>query len=667
MADMRSGATPKDGTPTSPTSPIGPTGPADAAGPAGPTAGPVGAAGPAGPGGASGPAGPAGPWGAGTLRYLPIAEHGLIGDLRSAALVGSNGTIDWYCCPRFDAPSVFASILDADRGGCFELAADVVARTKQFYFPDTNVLITRFFADDGVGEIQDFMPVVDDSREADRHRLIRRVVCVRGTLPFRARIAPRFEYATVPHTVHVQAGQALFVSPRLRLALTSTVPFEVAGGDVWSLFKLHEGESAVFTLDRVGGQVAPRFCAVAEAEREFNATVRYWRRWLSQSRYRGRWREMVHRSALTLKLLTYAPTGAIIAAPTTSLPEQIGGERNWDYRYVWIRDAAFCVYAMLRLGFTEEAEAFMGFLSEHVRHDTATVSRSTGPLQIMYGIDGRRELPEGELSHLEGYRCSAPVRVGNAAVGQLQLDIYGALIDSLYLYDKWGQPLSSAHWDSIGELVEWVCANWDQPDEGVWETRGGRKTFLYSRLMCWVAIERAMRLAQHRGLPADMVRWGSARDAIYRRIMRRGWSAQRNAFVQYEDSDILDASLLMMPLAKFISPTDPKWLATLDALGQDLVSDSLVYRYDPQASPDGLKGEEGTFSICSFWYVEALTRAGRLDEARLAFEKMLTYANHLGLYAEEIGRTGEQHGNFPQAFTHLALISAAFNLDRMLG
>lgn len=610
---------------------------------------------------------PGGPYGTGTPRYLPIADHGLIGDLRSAALVGTDGTIDWYCCERFDAPSVFASILDADRGGRFELAADVPARTKQFYFPDTNVLITRFFADDGVGEIQDFMPVFDDSREAGRHRLIRRVVCVRGTLPFRARVAPRFAYGTVPHTVHVDSGQAVFTTPALKLALTSTVPVEVAGQDVWSLFKLREGESAVFALDRITDEVAPRFCAVTEAERDFKATVRYWRHWLSQSRYRGRWREMVHRSALTLKLLTYAPTGAIIAAPTTSLPERIGGERNWDYRYVWIRDAAFCVYALLRLGFTDEAEAFMGFLSEHVQTGIPEDIGPDGPLQIMYGIDGRRDLPERELTHLEGYRGSAPVRIGNGAVGQLQLDIYGALVDCLYLYDKWGQPLSSGHWDYIRGLVDWVCEYWDQPDEGVWETRGGRKPFLYSRVMCWVAIERAMRLARHRGLPADVLRWGEARDTIYQRIMSQGWSTRRNAFTQCENSDILDASLLMMPLGKFISPTDPKWLATLDALGEDLVSDSLVYRYDPQTSPDGLQGEEGTFSICSFWYVEALTRAGRLDEARLAFEKMLTYANHLGLYAEEIGHTGEQSGNFPQAFTHLALISAAFNLDRRLG
>lgn len=601
--------------------------------------------------------------GTGPPRYLPVADHGLIGDLRSAALVGTNGTIDWYCPRRFDAPSVFASLLDAERGGSFELAADVPARRKQFYFPDTNVLITRFSSDGGVGEIQDFMPIVDDSREANRHRLIRRVVCVRGSLPFRARVAPRFAYGAEPHTVHAQERQVVFASPSLTLALTSSVPLEVAGRDAWALFKLHEGQTAVFALDRVGDDVLPRHCPEAEAEAQFNDTVRYWRRWLSQSRYRGRWREVVHRSALTLKLLTYAPTGAIIAAPTTSLPEHIGGRRNWDYRYVWIRDAAFCVYALLRLGFTDEAEAFMGFLAEHVRLEATD---APGPLQIMYGIDGRHELPERELPHLEGYQCSAPVRIGNGAVHQLQLDIYGALVDSLYLYDKWGQPVSSSYWDGITALVDWVCAHWDQPDQGVWESRSGPKNFLYSRLMCWVAIERAMRMARRRGLPADLVRWGRCRDDIYRRIMDRGWSAERHAFVQCEGGDYLDASLLMMPLSKFISPTDPKWLATLDALGEDLVSDSLVYRYDPRLSADGLPGEEGTFSICSFWYVEALTRAGRLDDARLAFEKMLTYANHLGLYAEEIGHTGEQLGNFPQAFTHLALISAAFNLDRRL-
>ncbi|GLX52687.1 glucoamylase [Streptomyces hygroscopicus subsp. hygroscopicus] len=600
-------------------------------------------------------------------RYLPIAEHGLIGDLRSVALVGSNGTIDWYCSPSFDSPSVFAAILDAERGGCFELAAAVPARTKQFYFPDTNVLITRFFTEEGVGEVQDFMPVTagpGQPCETVRHRLIRRVVCVRGRVPFRALVAPRFDYGAAPHSVRETDGILLFESPDLALALTATVAMECDGRDARAEFKLGEGETAVFALDQAGAAIAPRGCAHAEAEHEFNATVAYWRRWLHQSRYRGRWREMVHRSALTLKLLTYAPTGAIVAAPTTSLPEQLGGERNWDYRYVWVRDAAFAVYALLRLGFSGEAEAFMRFLTTSISPGDGAAS---GPLQIMYGIDGRTDLPERELPHLEGHQGSAPVRVGNAAADQLQLDIYGALIDSVYLYDKWAQPISSGQWDDVTQLVEWVCRNWDQPDEGVWETRGGRKNFLYSRLMCWVAVERAIRLANRRGLPAELLRWRQTRDAIYRRIMDRGWSKRRNAFVQHEDGDVLDASVLMMPLAKFIAPTDPKWLATLDALTEELVSDSLVYRYDPLVSPDGLRGDEGTFSICSFWYVEALVRAGRLDEARLAFEKMLTYANHLGLYAEEIGRTGEQQGNFPQAFTHLSLISAAFNLDRALG
>ncbi|MFJ9629318.1 glycoside hydrolase family 15 protein [Streptomyces sp. NPDC101175] len=596
--------------------------------------------------------------------YLPIAEHGLIGDLRSVALVGTNGTIDWYCCPSFDAPSVFAAILDAERGGSFELAAAVPARTKQFYFPDTNVLITRFFTEDGVGEVQDFMPVTGEPDESARHRLIRRVVCVRGSVPFRIRVAPRFDYGASPHTARMLGEVALFESADRSLALTATVPLECDEVDVWADFKLDEGESEVFALDQVDGEIGPRDCARTEAEDEFNATVAYWRRWLSQSRYRGRWREMVHRSALTLKLLTYAPTGAIVAAPTTSLPEQLGGERNWDYRYVWIRDAAFCVYALLRLGFTGEAKAFMNFVSRYISPGDGNPS---GPLQIMYGIDGRTELTERELPHLEGHLKSAPVRVGNAAADQLQLDIYGALIDSIYLYDKWAEPISSAQWDDVCALVDWVCVHWDQPDEGVWETRGGRKNFLYSRLMCWVAIERAIRLANRRGLPANLPYWGGCRDTIYRRIMDRGWSETRQAFVQYEGSDVLDAALLMMPLAKFIAPTDPKWLSTLDALTEELVSDSLVYRYNPQASPDGLRGDEGTFSICSFWYVEALVRAGRVDEARLAFEKMLTYANHLGLYAEEIGRTGEQQGNFPQAFTHLALISAAFNLDKALG
>jgi GH15 family glucan-1,4-alpha-glucosidase len=595
--------------------------------------------------------------------YLPIADHGLIGDLHSAALVGTNGTIDWYCCPRFDAPSIFAAILDAQRGGCFELAAAVPARTRQFYFPDTNLLITRFSAPSGVGEVQDFMPVAADGSNDHPHRLIRLVTCVRGSLPFRVRVAPRFGYGTIQHTVHPDHGHVIFATEPLSLRLSASVPVELEGSDATSAFTLTAGESVVFILEQLTDGAVPEPCTVSAAEQLKAATISFWRKWLAGSQYRGRWREMVHRSALTIKLLIYAPTGAIVAAPTTSLPEQLGGERNFDYRYVWIRDAAFCVYALLRLGFGAEAEAFMGFLRTHVE---PRPGHPLGPLQIMYGIDGRADLPERELTHLAGYAGSTPVREGNAAANQLQLDIYGELIDAVYLYDKWYRPIPSDYWEALHAVVDWLCDHWNQPDEGIWETRGGRKNFVYSRLMSWVAIDRAMRIATRRGLPAELERWRAARDAIYRAIMERGWSSPRQAFVQYDGGDVLDAAVLMMPLVKFVSPLDPRWLTTLDAVGADLVSDALTHRYDPQVAPDGLAGEEGTFSICSFWYVEALTRAGRLDEARLAFEKMLTYANHVGLYAEQIAHTGEQLGNFPQAYTHLALISAAVNLDRAL-
>ena len=597
--------------------------------------------------------------------YLPIAEHGLIGDLHSVALVGTDGTIDWYCCPRFDSPSVFASILDARRGGFYRLApGDEGWTSQQLYFPDTNVLITRFLTPDGVGEVEDFMPVAHTIDGEHRQRLVRRVVAVRGQVPFELECSPRFDYARAEHTVERHEHGVLFRSQDCTLALETETPLRVGDGAARASFALSQGESATFILEHVVGAYQPHGHSAAQTRELFEATVAYWRRWLSQSRYTGRWREMVHRSALTLKLLTYQPTGAIVAAATTSLPEQIGGERNWDYRHTWIRDAAFSLYALLHLGFGEEAEAFMGWLTERFRDRRVGES---GPLQIMYGIDGRAELPEEELTHLEGYRGSAPVRIGNGAANQLQLDIYGELIDSVYLYNKHGTPIYHDAWLDIARIVEWLSEHWDQPDEGIWETRGGRQHYTYSRLMCWVALERAVRIARQRGLPADIVSWMAARDTIYRQILSRGWHPHRRAFVQHYDTDVLDASILLMPLVKFISPTDPRWLSTLDEMSNELVSDSLVSRYNPQASPDGLRGEEGTFSMCTFWYVEALARAGRVDEARLVFEKMLTYANHLGLYAEEIGPTGEQLGNFPQAFTHLALISAATNLDRQLG
>jgi GH15 family glucan-1,4-alpha-glucosidase len=605
--------------------------------------------------------------------YLPIAEHGLVGDLHTIALVGTNGTIDWYCCPSFDAPSVFGAILDKDKGGFYALrpsAEDWDA--KQLYFPETNVLITRFFTEDGVGEVQDYMPIDHAEIAAHRHRLIRRVVIVRGHMEFQLEVQPRFDYGRVEHEVEMHPHGVLFRSPDLTLALEGAIArtmgherrLERRGDGIFARISLDAGESQTFLLERVAQDHICRPHSEREADRSFEATVGYWRNWVGQSRYRGRWREMVMRSALTLKLLTYAPTGALVAAPTTSLPEQLGGGRNWDYRYTWIRDAAFSLYGLLRLGFTEEAAAFMNWLTDRTREWKIGPS---GPLQIMYGIDGRADLPEFDHETWEGYRGSHPVRIGNAAAEQRQLDIYGELIDSVYLFNKYGSPIFSDTWDNVRRIVDWLCENWDQADEGIWETRGGQKDFTYSRLMCWVALERSIRMNRARGLPGDIVRWLAERDRIYNQIMQKGWSNERQAFVQHYGSDVLDASVLLMPLTLFIAPKDPKWLSTLDAISDELVSDSLVYRYNVEASPDGLRGDEGTFSICSFWYVEALTRAGRLDEARLAFEKMLTYANHLGLYSEEIGPTGEALGNFPQAFTHLALISAAYNLDRTLG
>lgn len=607
------------------------------------------------------------------MPYRPIDEYGLIGDMHSAALVSRDGSIDWLCLPSFDSASVFAAILDDERGGYFKICPRSGShQRRQFYFPETNVLITRFTDVESVVQLADFMLVHDDDvtssgggEEPHTTTLVRHVTSVQGRTPMRLELFPRFDYARASHEAKVVDGGAVFEpeAKGLRLSLSCESPQIVDGGVIHD-FVVEPGQSKTFVLSNPdGADGAIPTLSPEEGEKAFRGTAQFWRQWLSRCTYKGRWRETVHRSVLTLKLLTYQPTGAIVAAPTTSLPEAIGWGRNWDYRYTWIRDAAFTLYGFMRVGLTDEARAFMRFIGQRTREQA-----KDQPLQIMYGIRGEHHLPEIELDHLEGYRGSKPVRIGNEAYDDLQLDIYGELMDSVYLYNKYGTPISYGLWANLRRVLNWVADNWRRPDQGIWEVRGGERQFVYSKLMCWVALDRGLRLADKRSFPADRARWLQERDAIYEEIMERGWSDKLQSFVQYYDCEVLDASSLIMPLVFFISPRDPLMLSTIRAIEKNLTRDSLVYRYDVEkAAPDGLEGLEGTFTMCTFWLVEAMTRAGRVDDARFLFERMLNYANHLGLYSEEIGPSGELLGNFPQGFTHLALISAAFNLDRALG
>ncbi|PDW00858.1 glycoside hydrolase family 15 protein [Candidatus Chloroploca asiatica] len=606
------------------------------------------------------------------MPYQPIENYGVIGDMHSVALIAMNGSLDWLCFPHFDSPAVFAAILDDARGGRFQIepiASEI--RHKQFYWPDTNVLVTRFYCAEGVGEVVDFMPVGRAASSEHVHQVIRRVGVVRGTMRFRMRCAPAFNYARDAHTMIFDGCGVIFRTPALSLVLTAPIQMREENDAAIAEFTLNEQETIHFVLEEL--QQTPPVCPpAAYIQHQFEATVDYWHRWLAQCTYTGRWREIVYRSALALKLLTFAPTGAIVAAATCSLPEEIGGVRNWDYRYTWIRDAAFTLYALMRIGFTEEAQAFMQWVEARC-HEL----EPDGSLQIMYGIDGRHTLVEEELDHLEGYRQSRPVRIGNGAYNQLQLDIYGELLDAVYLFNKHGAPISYDLWCELRRMINWVCANWHRKDEGIWEVRGEPQHFVYSKLMCWVAIDRGLRIAEKRSFPAERDTWLRVRDQIFEEIMEQGWSDEHQAFMQFYGSDTLDASNLMMPLVFFVAANDPRMRSTLKAIMRSpaeggLLANSLVYRYDPAHGVDGLPGEEGAFNICTFWLVEALTRASVTEpalqeQARLIFERMLTYANHVGLYAEQTGARGEALGNFPQAFTHLALISAAVNLDHALG
>ena len=593
------------------------------------------------------------------MAFEPIENYGVIGNMQSVALVGMNGSIDFLCYPDFDSPTVFAALLDDQKGGRFAIRPQLSKmRVRQLYLPDTNILLTRFLAEEGVAELTDFMPI--DPKGGQPNEIVRMVSVIRGNVGFKMSCQPRFNYAAGKHQVQISDNCATFSPDDSRcppMSLYSNIPLKQESQDVTAEFSLKAGETTSFALGpaRAEGQ-QPEMGFVGE---RFLETAQFWKSWIAKSRYKGRWREVVHRSALLLKLLISSKHGSLIAAPTFSLPETIGGVRNWDYRFTWIRDAAFTLHALIRLGFVNETQAFVHWLKDRINYDA-----QHGPLQVMYGLDGRQKLDEISLDHLSGYENSRPVRIGNAAYNQLQLDIYGEMMEATYLAKI---PLEYAAWRTVQRTLEWLRENWRRPDEGIWEVRGGTREFLHSRVMCWVAFDRALRLALKRSLPGPLDSWYWTRDEIRDDIFANFWDEELQAFVQAKGTKDLDASALIMPIVGFITSTDRMWLSTLRAIEKHLIEDTLVRRYEVERSHvDGLPGTEGSFTACSFWYVECLARAGDLQKAQLLFEKLLGYANHLGLYSEELGADGRHLGNFPQAFTHLALISAATYLDRAL-
>ncbi|AZD16978.1 glycoside hydrolase family 15 protein [Pseudomonas chlororaphis] len=594
-----------------------------------------------------------------TERQAPIDAHGIIGDLRSAALVNDKGSVDFFCWPEFDSPSIFCSLLDTPDAGIFQLAPDLPdARHEQIYLPDSNVLQTRWLSERAVVEATDLLAIGDS--EDDLPLLIRRVRVVSGRATLRLRCAVRHDYARAPTRARLDGDAVCFEAERQPgLRLVASQPLRIDRQAAVAEFELEQGQSAEFML---GGLDDPRL-VTGGSDLCLERTLKFWRDWIGQSNYRGRWREMVNRSALALKLLTSRKHGAILAAATFGLPETPGGERNWDYRYTWIRDASFTVYAFMRLGFVEEANAYMRWLRGRVSDCRGQPAK----LNILYAIDGRQQLPETRLPHLSGHGGATPVRIGNQAYEQVQLDIFGELLDAVYLVNKYGEAISHEGWKHVVDVVDQVCSSWDGEDVGIWEMRGEQHHFLHSRLMCWVALDRAIRLASKRSLPAPFARWDQTRQAIYDDIWSNFWNAEGGHFVQYRGGTSLDGSMLLMPLVRFVGARDPRWLATLEAIEKTLVRDGMVYRYRNEDSQiDGLAGTEGAFAACSFWYVECLARAGRLDQAHLEFEQLLRYANPLGLYAEEFDSHARHLGNTPQALTHLALISAASFLDRRL-
>ncbi|MFC1226314.1 glycoside hydrolase family 15 protein [Pedobacter sp. BG31] len=590
--------------------------------------------------------------------FQPIENYGVIGNLKTIALVSLNGSIDFLCAPKFDSPTVFASMLDSEKGGYFSVEPQLENSTsKQLYLPGTAVLLTRFFAEQGIAELSDYMPV---SKETDfPSAIVRQIKSIRGNITFKVFCVPAFGYMKSEHTVWHENDELVFFSEteKLTLKLKSDVPLHIKKGTGYAEFTLKESETAHIIMEIIQDDKVAADLAHYKAH-GYRKTVDYWREWISQTTYQGRYDEIIKRSAITLKLLTSAEFGSVVAAPTFGLPETIGGNRNWDYRFTWIRDAAFTMYAFLRLGFFDEATAFIDWIFNLCQKID---------LQLVYQIDGNTKIKEIEADQFEGYRSSKPVRIGNEAASQLQIDIYGELIDTVYIYNKSHKPITYEFWKLIEKQVQCVIKQWKKPDHGIWEIRNEKKEFLHTRLMCWVAMDRAIKIAENRSFPYPEQEWHGIRSEIYKDIYHNFWNEKLGAWVQYKGATHVDASALLMPLTHFISPLEPRWLSTMKAIDKELLLDVLVYRYkNGMTKIDGLQGEEGTFNMCSFWFIEALAKSGELERAVENFEKMIGYSNHLFLFSEELGQKGEHLGNFPQAFTHLALISAAVELNKQL-
>ncbi|KAI0136556.1 Six-hairpin glycosidase-like protein [Xylariales sp. AK1849] len=653
--------------------------------------------------------------------YLPIENYGLIGNMRTCALISMDGSVDFMCWPDFDSPSIFCRLLDKDKGGYFSIAPPdtVSCTTKQQYLPSSAILQTRYIHEDGVADVVDFFPrpkttsILATGYKHNAYRetktiqeelkrwLVRRVECIRGQLALDVDIFPAFGYAKEPHTTTIlqplhnsgnpKSKAVTFHTKHEKLQLDVTIDHGdgdsqlcpsvifkkekrdgMLGEGVTAKILLTEGQAISFVLREDTDNHVTENITTPILDARQNDTQMFWFNWLSKSRYRGAWREVVVRSLMILKMLTYEPTGAIVAAPTFSIPEEVGGPRNWDYRFSWVRDSSFTIYILLRLGFTEEADAYMEFISERIQESTTR----GGGLPIMFTIRGETDIPEEELGHLDGYKGSKPVRIGNGAAFHQQFDIYGELMDAIYLYNKYGKPVSWDTWVSVRKMIDYVLTILDQPDMSIWEVRNHKQHFVYSKVMMWVAFDRGLRLADKRCLPCpNRAKWMEARDRIYEEVMEKGYNKEMGCFVQsYENNTMIDSSILIAPLVFFIAPNDPRFIGTMERIllppeKGGLTSTGLVYRYDTTLSDDGVGGREGAFSMCTFWLVEALTRASiyepkYLQRAINLFENMLGFSNHLSMFSEEIARSGEQLGNTPQAFSHLALISAAFNLDR---